>query len=178
MAKKNNNKGLITFAWVGVNARGKRMEGELNGPSIAMVKAQLRKQGIVPSKVKKKTQPLFGFNSAQKITAKDIAVLTRQIATMLIAGVSLIQALDMIAAGSENKTLQQLIVKIADEVKAGDPLSKALRANPKYFDELYCDLVESGEQSGALDHIFDRVALYKEKAEALNQKSRKQCFTL
>lgn len=176
MAKKDNKKGLTTFAWVGVNARGKRMEGELNGPSIAMVKAQLRKQGIVPSKVKKKAQPLFGMNSAQKITPKDIAVLTRQIATMLIAGVSLIQALDMIAAGSENKSMQKLITKIADEVKAGDPLSKALRANPKYFDDLYCDLVESGEQSGALDRIFDRVALYKEKAEALKSKIKKAMF--
>ncbi|ATC99332.1 type IV pilus assembly protein PilC [Pseudoalteromonas spongiae UST010723-006] len=95
---------------------------------------------------------------------------------MLTAGVSLIQALDMIANGSENKSLQKLVVKIADEVKAGDPLSKALRANPKYFDELYCDLVESGEQSGALDHIFDRVALYKEKAEALKSKIKKAMF--
>jgi len=176
MAKKDNNKGLTTFAWVGVNARGKRMEGELNGASIAMVKAQLRKQGIVPSKVKKKSQPLFGMSSAQKITPKDIAVLTRQIATMLLAGVSLIQALDMIASGSGNKSMQKLITKIADEVKAGDPLSKALRANPKYFDDLYCDLVESGEQSGALDRIFDRVALYKEKAEALKSKIKKAMF--
>lgn len=175
MAKKENNKGLTTFSWVGVNARGKRMEGELNGPSIAIVKAQLRKQGITPSKVKRKSQT-FGMSSAPKITPRDIAVLTRQIATMLTAGVSLIQALDMIANGSENKSLQKLVVKIADEVKAGDPLSKALRANPKYFDELYCDLVESGEQSGALDHIFDRVALYKEKAEALKSKIKKAMF--
>ncbi|WP_100913896.1 type II secretion system F family protein [Pseudoalteromonas spongiae] len=176
MAKKDKNKGLTTFAWVGVNARGKRMEGELNGPSIAIVKAQLRKQGITPSKVKKKAQPLFGMSNDKPIKPKDIAVFTRQLATMLLAGVSLIQALDMIANGSENKTLQKLIVKIADEVKAGDPLSTALRAHPKYFDELYCDLVESGEQSGALDRIFDRVALYKEKAEALKSKIKKAMF--
>jgi type IV pilus assembly protein PilC len=149
------------------------MDGEINGQSIAMVKAQLRKQGITPSKVRKKPQPLFGLSSQQKITAKEIAVFTRQIATMLMAGVSLIQALDMIAAGSENKSLQKLVNKIADEVKAGDPLSKALRANPKYFDDLYCDLIESGEQSGALDSIFERVATYKEKSEALKSKIKK-----
>lgn len=176
MAKKDNNKGLTTFSWVGVNARGKRMEGELNGASIAIVKAQLRKQGITPSKVKKKAKPLFGFVNEQPITPKDIAMFTRQVATMLLAGVSLIQALDMIANGSENKSLKRLIAKIADEVKAGDPLSKALRAHPKYFDDLYCDLVESGEQSGALDRIFDRVALYKEKAEALKSKIKKAMF--
>ena len=152
------------------------MEGELKGPSIAKVKAQLRKQGITPSKVKKKAQPILGLSSAQKITAKDISVLTRQIATMLLAGVSLIQSLDMIANGADNKSLQKLITKIADEVKAGDPLSKALRANSKYFDDLYCDLVESGEQSGSLDKIFDRVALYKEKAEALKSKIKKAMF--
>lgn len=176
MAKNEKNKGLTTFTWVGVNARGKRMEGESNGQSIAMVKAQLRKQGIVPSKVKKKPKPLLGLNQAQKIKPKDIAVFTRQVATMLLAGVSLIQALDMIAGGSENKSLQKLIIKISDEVKAGDPLSKALRAHPKYFDDLYCDLVESGEKSGALDRIFDRVALYKEKSEALKSKIKKALF--
>ncbi|MDE3274269.1 type II secretion system F family protein [Pseudoalteromonas sp. G4] len=176
MAKKDNNKSLTTFAWVGVNARGKKMEGEINGPSIAIVKAQLRKQGIIPSKVKKKAQPLFGLSSEPKISAKEIAMFTRQVATMLLAGVSLIQALDMIASGSDNKSMQKLITKIADEVKAGDPLSKALRAYPKYFDDLYCDLIESGEQSGALDRIFDRVALYKEKAEALKSKIKKAMF--
>lgn len=176
MAKKDKNKGPITFAWVGVNARGKKMEGEINGPSIAIVKAQLRKQGITPSRVKKKAQPLFGLSNEAPIKPKDIAMFTRQVATMLLAGVSLIQALDMIANGSENKSLQKLITKIADEVKAGDPLSKALRAHPKYFDDLYCDLVESGEQSGALDRIFDRVALYKEKAEALKSKIKKAMF--
>ncbi|MFY8351974.1 type II secretion system F family protein [Pseudoalteromonas sp. SSM20] len=176
MAKKDKKNSLTTFAWVGVNARGKKMEGELNGPSVAIVKAQLRKQGIIPSKVKKKAQPLFGLNNEKPIKPKDIAVFTRQLATMLLAGVSLIQALDMIANGSENKSLQKLITKIADEVKAGDPLSNALRAHPKYFDDLYCDLVESGEQSGALDRIFDRVALYKEKAEALKSKIKKAMF--
>ena len=176
MANKDKNNSLTTFSWVGVNARGKKMEGELNGPNIAIVKAQLRKQGITPSKVKKKAQPLLGLSSEPKIIPKDIAIFTRQVATMLLAGVSLIQALEMIAKGSDKKSLQKLITKITDEVKAGDPLSKALRAHPKYFDDLYCDLVESGEKSGALDRIFDRVALYKEKSEALKSKIKKALF--
>ena len=162
MAKKQQDKGLDTFQWVGVSARGKKLEGELTGNSIALVKAQLRKQGITPSKVKRKPKPLFGIQSVQKITPKDIALVTRQIATMLMAGVPLIQAIEMIGTGSTNKSVGKLMETIGDEVKAGQPLSQALRKHPRYFDDLYCDLVASGEQSGALDKIFDRVALYKD----------------
>ncbi|MEM0514941.1 type II secretion system F family protein [Pseudoalteromonas sp. YIC-827] len=164
-----------TFQWVGVSSRGKKLEGELSGTSIALVKAQLRKQGITPSKVKRKPKALFG-SGQKKITAKDIAILTRQLATMLLAGVSLVQAIDMIADGSENPSVKNLLNNIGEEVKAGHPLSSALRKYPKYFDDLYCDLVASGEQSGALDRIFDRVALYKEKAEALKSKIKKALF--
>ncbi|WP_105214788.1 type II secretion system F family protein [Pseudoalteromonas sp. T1lg22] len=164
-----------TFQWVGVSSRGKKLEGELSSTSIALVKAQLRKQGITPSKVKRKPKSLFG-NGQKRITAKDIAVLTRQLATMLLAGVSLVQAIDMIADGSENPGIKNLLNNIGEEVKAGHPLSSALRKHPKYFDDLYCDLVSSGEQSGALDRIFDRIALYKEKAEALKSKIKKALF--
>lgn len=174
---KDNTDKLDTFQWTGLSARGKKLEGEMTGTSIALVKAQLRKQGITPSKVKRKAKPLFGLGSGgQKITAKDIAIFTRQIATMLTAGVPLIQSLEMIASGAKNKSLSKLIGSIADEVKAGQPLAKSLRAYPRYFDELYCDLIHSGEQSGALDRIFDRVAVYKEKAEALKSKIKKAMF--
>ncbi|KZN47300.1 type II secretion system F family protein [Pseudoalteromonas luteoviolacea] len=176
LSSKDSTNKIDTFVWVGVSARGKRLEGEMTGTSVALVKAQLRKQGITPSKVKRKPKPLFGFKSVQKITPKDISIATRQIATMLTAGVSLVQSLDMIASGAKNKSVSKLIGTIADEVKAGQPLAKSLRAHPRYFDELYCDLVESGEQSGALDRIFDRVALYKEKAEALKSKIKKAMF--
>ena len=175
MAKQQEKKGQDTFVWVGVSGRGKRLEGELNGNSIALVKAQLRKQGITPSKVKRKPKPLFGTR-LQKITPKDIAMVTRQIATMLMAGVPLIQALEMIGSGATNKSVAKLMETIGDEVKAGQPLSQALRKHPRYFDDLYCDLVASGEQSGALDKIFDRVALYKEKSEALKSKIKKAMF--
>ena len=176
MTKKQQDKGLDTFQWVGVSTRGKRLEGEVTGASIALVKAQLRKQGITPSKVKRKAKPLFGFASTQKITPKDIALVTRQIATMLMAGVPLIQSIEMIGSGSSNKSVSKLMETIADEVKAGQPLSQALRRHPRYFDDLYCDLVASGEQSGALDKIFDRVAIYKEKSEALKSKIKKAMF--
>ena len=174
--KDTENNSLDTFLWIGVNARGKKLEGELTGQSIALVKAQLRKQGITPSKVKRKPKPLFGIKSVQKITPKDIALITRQIATMLMAGVPLIQTIEMIGSGTKNKSITKLMEGIGDEVKAGVPLSQALRKHPRYFDDLYCDLVASGEQSGALDKIFDRVALYKEKAEALKSKIKKAMF--
>jgi len=176
MAKQSEQADLDTFQWVGVNSRGKKLEGELSGQSIALVKAQLRKQGITPSKVKRKPKPLFGIKSVQKITPKDIALITRQIATMLMAGVPLIQTIEMIGSGTKNKSITKLMEGIGDEVKAGVPLSQALRKHPRYFDDLYCDLVASGEQSGALDKIFDRVALYKEKAEALKSKIKKAMF--
>ncbi|PCC13755.1 type II secretion system F family protein [Pseudoalteromonas sp. JB197] len=173
---KQPNKNLDTFQWIGVSTRGKRLEGEMTGSSIALVKAQLRKQGITPSKVKRKAKPLFGLASTQKITPKDIALVTRQIATMLTAGVPLIQSIEMIGSGSSNKSVSKLMDNIAGEVKAGQPLSQALRRHPRYFDDLYCDLVASGEQSGALDKIFDRVAIYKEKSEALKSKIKKAMF--
>lgn len=172
---KQQEKGVDTFQWIGVSARGKRLEGEMTGASIALVKAQLRKQGITPSKVKRKAKPLFGVRM-QAITPKDIALVTRQIATMLMAGVPLIQSIEMIGTGATNKSVAKLMETIGDEVKAGGTLSNALRKHPRYFDDLYCDLVASGEQSGALDKIFDRVALYKEKSEALKSKIKKAMF--
>jgi len=176
MSKKEKSKGLDVFIWSGVSTRGKHLDGELTGNSVALIKAQLRKQGITPSKVKRKAKPLFGIQSVQKITPKDIALVTRQIATMLMAGVPLIQSIEMIGSGSTNKSVTKLMETIADEVKAGQPLSTALRKHPRYFDDLYCDLVASGEQSGALDRIFDRVAIYKEKSEALKSKIKKAMF--
>lgn len=164
------------YQWIGVNNRGKKLEGEMNEDSLARVKAKLRQQGIVPSKVKKKAKPLFGLSSTPKITAKDIALLTRQIATMLLAGVPLVQAIDMIGSGADNKSVKKLTENIGSEIKSGLPLSDTLRKHPLYFDDLYCDLVESGETSGALDRIFDRVAIYKEKTEALKSKIKKAMF--
>ena len=167
-------KELEAFTYKGVNRRGKKVDGEIKGTSIAEVKALLRQQGITPSGVKKKPKSLFG--DGKKIKPLDIAIFTRQIATMLGAGVPLVQSIDLIANGADNKSLRTLMQKISVKVQAGLPLSETLREHPKYFDELYCDLVKSGEASGSLDQIFDRLAIYKEKAEALKSKIKKAMF--
>lgn len=167
-------KELQTFSYKGVNRKGDRKSGEIKATSIAEAKALLRQQGVTPSAVKKKPKSLFG--DEKRITAMDIAVVTRQIATMLGAGVPLVQSIDLIANGSDNKSLRALMQKISVKIQAGLPLSDTLREHPKYFDDLYCDLVKSGEQSGALDKIFDRIAIYKEKAEALKSKIKKAMF--
>lgn len=167
-------KELETYTYKGLNRRGNKIDGEIKGTSIAEVKALLRQQGITPSGVKKKPKSLFG--GEKKISALDIAIVTRQIATMLGAGVPLVQSIDLIATGSDNKSLRSLMQKISVKVQAGLPLSETLREHPKYFDELYCDLVKSGEASGSLDQIFDRLAIYKEKAEALKSKIKKAMF--
>ena len=173
-AQKFKIKELDSYLYKGVNRRGKKIDGEIKGTSIAEVKALLRQQGITPSGVKKKPKSLFG--GERKITAADIAIFTRQIATMLGAGVPLVQSIDLIANGADNKSMRTLMQKISVKVQAGLPLSEVLREHPKYFDDLYCDLVKSGESSGALDSIFDRLAIYKEKAEALKSKIKKAMF--
>ena len=167
-------KELEAYVYKGVNRRGNKIDGEIKGTSIAEVKALLRQQGITPSGVKKKPKSLF--SGERKIGALDIAIFTRQMATMLGAGVPLVQAIDLIANGADNKSLRTLMQKISVKVQAGLPLSEVLREHPKYFDELYCDLIKSGEASGALDAIFDRLATYKEKAEALKSKIKKAMF--
>ncbi|NMP15794.1 type II secretion system F family protein [Thalassotalea sp. Y01] len=138
------------------------------------LKAQLRKQGITPLKHKKKQKSLF--NGDKPIRPVDIAVVTRQIATMLTAGVPLVQTIEMIGKGNDNGNMRKLLGDIGNKIQSGLPLSECLREHPKYFDDLYCDLVESGEQSGALEAIFDRIAIYKEKAEALKSKIKKALF--
>lgn len=170
-----NNKVIrkqIVFTYQGLNRRGGKIKGEIYAASASEAKGNLKKQGITPTKVRKKPQPLFG-SGGKPIDAKDIAVFTRQVATMLTAGVPLVQSLDMIAKGADKQSLSKLVQDVLSQVQAGSTVADALRTQPKYFDELYCDLVESGEKSGALDGIFDRIALYKEKSEALKSKIKK-----
>jgi len=173
---KNKNskvKALDVYKWQGLNRKGKKVGGELNASSILELKGQLRKQGVTPGKISKKAKPLFGMGGAKKIQPVDIAVLTRQIATMLGAGVPLVQTIEMIGAGHNNGNMQKLLGNIGNKLQSGIPLSECLREHPLYFDDLYCDLVNSGEQSGALETIYDRVATYKEKAEMLKAKIKK-----
>jgi len=166
-------KELDVFIWQGLNRKGKKVNGELSASSLLELKAQLRKQGITPGRIKKKPKPLFGLGGDKKILPVDIAHITRQIATMLGAGVPLVQTIEMIGKGHDNGNMQKLLADIGNKLQSGIPLSECLKEHPKYFDDLYCDLVASGEQSGALETIYDRIATYKEKAEALKSKIKK-----
>lgn len=172
-AKNVATKPNDVFTWQGVNRKGKKVSGELAAASVLELKAQLRKQGITPGRIKKKPKPLFGLGGDKKITPADIATVTRQLATMLTAGVPLVQSIEMIGKGHDNGNMQKLLGDVSLKLSSGIPLSDCLREHPKYFDDLYCDLVASGEQSGALETIFDRIATYKEKAEALKAKIKK-----
>ena len=165
----------ITFVYSGANKKGQAVKGEISATSVLEAKNLLRRQGISAKKVKKLTTPLFG-KGAEKIKPVDIAIVSRQLATMLSAGVTLIQSIDMIAQGHNNVKMRKMLADISGEVKAGNPLSNSLRKHPDQFDDLYCDLVETGEQSGALETIYDRIAIYKEKAEALKSKIKKAMF--
>lgn len=159
------------FIYKGVDRKGKKVEGELAGASQALVRAQLSKQGIRPKVVRKKPKSLF--STSKKVTPLDIANFTRQLATMIKAGVPLVQSFDIVADGSDNPSMKKLIESIRSDVASGTGFAVSLRKNPQYFDELYCNLVESGEQSGALEALLDRIAIYKEKTEALKAKIKK-----
>lgn len=159
------------FAWEGTDRKGGKVKGEISGQSPALVKAQLRKQGINPLKVRKKAVSLF--SAGKKIKPMDIALFTRQMATMMKAGVPLLQSFDIIAEGFDNPNMRKLIDEVKQEVAAGNSFASSLRKKPLYFDDLYCNLVDSGEQSGALETLLDRIATYKEKTESLKAKIKK-----
>lgn len=162
---------LATFVWQGTDKNGRKTKGEIQSTNATLVKAELRKQGINVKKVGKK---LFSFSSkGGKIKPMDIALFTRQLATMLKAGVPLLQAFEITSDGMDKPSMQELIGKIKNEVAGGTTLADALRSHPQYFDTLYCNLVASGEQSGALETLLDRIATYKEKTEALKSKIKK-----
>ena len=161
-----------TFAWEGTDKRGGKIKGEMNGVNSALIKAQLRKQGINPLKVRKKAQPLFG-SGGKKIKPMDIAIFTRQMATMMRAGVPLLTSFDIISEGFDNPNMRKLVDELKQEVAAGNSFAASLRKKPEYFDDLYCNLVDAGEQAGALETLLDRVATYKEKTEALKAKIKK-----
>ncbi|MCK9693977.1 type II secretion system F family protein [Pseudomonas syringae] len=162
---------VIVYTWEGVDKKGTKTSGELSGHNLALVKAQLRKQGINPTKVRKKSVSIFG--RGKKIKPLDIAFFSRQMATMMKAGVPLLQSFDIISEGAENPNMQTLVNSLKQEVSAGNSFATALRQKPEYFDDLYCNLVDAGEQAGALESLLDRVASYKEKTEKLKAKIKK-----
>ena len=159
------------YIWVGIDKRGTRVKGELRGENPNLIKAEVRRQGINPLSVKKKPKPLFNFGDT--ITPKDIMLFTRQLYTMLTAGIPIVQSLDMVSQGGKKEKLKNLIVEIKTEVESGTSLAMALRQHHYYFDNLYCNLVESGEDAGVLESVLGRIAEYLEKIEAIKSKIKK-----
>lgn len=171
MAAIAAKKKMDVFKWSGKDTRGNVMKGEVAGPNIAAVKAQLRKQGIRTDKISKKSGDMFG--SKKPIKPMDIAVFTRQLATMMKAGIPLVQSFEIIGEGLENPSMREIVMQIRDDVSAGTNFAESIRKHPRQFDELFCNLVDAGEQSGALETMLDRLATYKEKSEALKSKIKK-----
>jgi type IV pilus assembly protein PilC len=161
----------VIFRWEGTDRKGDKVSGELSGAYPELIKTRLRKMGINPTKVRKKPKSLL--SRGKKIKPMDIALFTRQMATMMKAGVPLLQSFDIIAEGVENESMRTLINDVKQDVAAGNSFASALRKRPLYFDDLYCNLVDAGEQSGALETLLDRVATYKEKTEQLKAKIKK-----
>ncbi|MFT5390470.1 MAG: type IV pilus assembly protein PilC [Gammaproteobacteria bacterium] len=164
------------FAWEGMDKAGKRIKGEMSGQGDAVVKAMLRRQGINPTRVRKKPKPLFGTSGGKKITAKDIAVFSRQMSTMMSAGVPLVQSFEIVGRGHDNPNMQNLILSVKSDVEAGNHLADALAKKPLYFDELYVALIRAGEAAGILEDLMNRIAVYKEKTEAIKGKIKKALF--
>jgi type IV pilus assembly protein PilC len=161
------------FVWEGTDKRGKRIKGKMLAASEAAVKADLRKQGVVAKRVRKQSQL---FKSGKKITSEDIALFARQLATMLQAGIPMVQCFDIIGNGHDKPSMQKLVLAVKSDVEAGTTLHEALAKHPLYFDDLFVNLVEAGEHAGALETLLDKVAVYKEKTEALKKKIKKALF--
>ena len=160
-----------TFTYEGTDAKGKKVKGEMPGKSAALVRTELRRQGVKVRKIRKKSQINIGGKG--KVQPSDIAIFTRQLATMMKAGVPLVQGFEIVADCLDNPAMREVVLNIKNEIEGGSSFGGALRKHPEHFDDLFCSLIESGEESGALETMLDRVALYKEKSEALKQKIKK-----
>src|SRR5580692_8096611 len=163
----------IPFAWEGKDKRGNRVKGKSLAPDEVVLRSELRRQGIAPSKIKKQSS---APGRGGKVKPEDIAVFSRQLATMLAAGIPLVQAFEIVGNGNDKPAMQKLILDIKAEVEGGTSLHESLGKHPLYFDDLFVNLVEAGEQAGALESLLDKVATYKEKTEALKKKVKKAMF--
>jgi len=161
------------FSWEGMDKKGNRVKGKSLAPDESALRADLRRQGIAASRIRKQSQ---AFKSGGKVNAADIAVFSRQLATMLAAGIPLVQSFEIVGNGHEKPSMQKLILDIKTDVEGGTSLHEALAKHPLYFDDLFVNLVEAGEQAGALESLLDKIATYKEKTEALKKKVKKALF--
>ncbi len=165
-----------TFTWQGVDNRGERVKGENKASNVTMMKAELRRLGIQPKSVRKKSALSSLGQRKKKIEPGDIAIFSRQLATMMSAGVPLVQGLDIMAQGHQNPSMRELIQDIKADVEGGTNLSETLRKHPRHFGDLFCNLVEAGESAGVLDTLLDKLATYLEKTESIKKKIRKAMF--
>jgi type IV pilus assembly protein PilC len=161
------------FTWEGKDRAGKKVKGKLVAVNEAAVRTELRRQGVVATRVRKQSTL---FKSQGRVTAADIAIFSRQMATMMSAGIPLVQSFDIIGAGHENPAMQKLILAIKADIEGGTSLAKSLARHPLHFDDLFVNLVEAGEQAGALETLLDKIATYKEKTEAIKKKVKKALF--
>ena len=161
----------MPFLWEGTDRNGKKIKGKSLASDEATVRADLRRRGVVPTRIRKQRKGLFAGGG--KITPGDISIFSRQLATMLAAGIPLVQAFEIVGAGHENAAMQKLIFAIKADVEGGSALAEALAKQPLYFDDLFVNLVEAGEQAGALESLLDKIATYKEKTEAIKKKIKK-----
>ena len=159
------------FLWEGTDRKGKKVKGKAMAANEAAVRADLRRQGVVPKRIRKQSKGLFAGGGT--ITSADISIFSRQLATMLGAGIPLVQAFDIVGAGHENAAMQKLIAAIKVDVEGGSSLAESIAKHPLYFDDLFVSLVEAGEQAGALETLLDKIATYKEKTEAIKKKIKK-----
>ena len=166
---------LKQFTWEGTDKRGVKMKGETASKNANLLKAELRKQGINPTTVRAKGKPLFGA-AGKAISARDIAVFSRQIATMLQSGVPMVQAFEILANGQSNPRMRDMLNDVRDQISGGSSLSEAMARHPVQFDSLFRNLTRAGEQAGVLDTVLDTVATYKERMEALKGKIKKALF--
>lgn len=166
---------METFTWVGIDKRGIKLKGEQVSKNASLVKADLRKQGINPQVVKPKGKPLFG-KTGKKITGRDIAVFSRQLATMMAAGVPMVQGFEIVAGGQNNPRMKEMLTNIKTDIEGGSALNEALGKYPVQFDELFVNLVKAGESAGVLDIVLDTIATYKENIENIKGKIKKAMF--
>jgi type IV pilus assembly protein PilC len=162
----------IDFIWQGIDKNRKKSGGVIPAKNELIAKTELRRQGYLVTKIKKKPIPFFSAR-VKAITPNDIAIFSRQLATMLAAGIPLVQSFDIIGKGHENPSMQILLLAIKANIENGDSLAEALKKNPLYFDELFCNLVYAGEHAGILDTLLDKIATYKEKTESMKKKIKK-----
>ena len=166
---------LTVYEWVALDKRGKRMKGDMQAKNASLVKAELRRQGMNPQTVRERAKPLFG-STGSSVKPRDVAVFSRQIATMMKSGVPLVQSFDIIADGQKNPRFKNILLDVKQGLEGGQALHEALGRYPVQFDELYRNLVRAGEASGVLDTVLDTVATYKERTEALKKKIKKALF--